>query len=249
MELSNRLQAVANMVTKGNSVADIGCDHGYVSIYLMTNKIAPKVIAMDVNKGPLERAKEHILEQGFQEDIEIRLSDGGKALQLKTGRGYQVDELEVDTIIIAGMGGRLIQKILQDSMDKIKLAKEIILQPQSDIEQVRRFLTAQGFLIIEETMIFEEGKYYPMMKAIVSLEQSNCEVVHKPEEEILFYKYGPLLLQNKNLVLHQYLEMEEDKLKKIISHLETLDLLPEGTMIRLEELKQELKTVQQALSY
>ena len=76
MELSKRLQAVADMVTPNKRVADIGCDHGYISIYLCTKKLASKVIAMDVRKGPLERAKNNIEKYGLSDYIETRLSDG-----------------------------------------------------------------------------------------------------------------------------------------------------------------------------
>ena len=76
MELSARLKAVAGMVTKGNRVCDVGCDHGYISIYLVKNGVSPYVYAMDVNKGPLLRAKEHILDYGYTDKIETILSDG-----------------------------------------------------------------------------------------------------------------------------------------------------------------------------
>ena len=102
MELSKRLAAVAAMVTKGNIVCDVGCDHGYVSIYLVREKISPRVIAMDVRPGPLAQAKEHILMYGLSDYIETRLSDGVDAL----------NEGEADTLILAGMGGRLMEGIL-----------------------------------------------------------------------------------------------------------------------------------------
>ena len=105
MELSKRLYAVAGLVTEGASVADIGTDHGYVPIYLVKNKIASKVIAMDINKGPLERARMHIIGHGLKGQIETRLSDGLK----------MVNPGEVDAMIAAGMGGALVIKILEDS--------------------------------------------------------------------------------------------------------------------------------------
>ncbi|MFI3212068.1 MAG: class I SAM-dependent methyltransferase [Eubacteriales bacterium] len=259
MELSNRLQAVADMVTKGNCVADIGCDHGYVAIYLITEKIAPKVVAMDVNRGPLDRAREHIREQSFENKIETRLSDGAKALQINKNSSENTVSLEVDTILIAGMGGRLIQKILTDSMDKIKLAKEVILQPQSDIGNVRKFLEQQGFAMVEENMIYEEGKYYPMMK-IVPLHKKNkveMEMFYQSEpvntyselHREVFYQYGYLLLQSKNLVLKQYLEVSKGKIEQILTQIESMDDLVESTRRRVQELKKELEMVQLALTF
>ena len=95
MELSRRLYAVASLVTEGASVADIGTDHGYIPIYLVQQGIASKVIALDVNGGPLERARMHIIGNNLKGKIETRLSDGLHA----------VEPGEVDTIVAAGMGG------------------------------------------------------------------------------------------------------------------------------------------------
>ena len=130
MELSDRLQAVANMVTPGNKVADVGCDHAYISIYLVKNKISDKVIAMDVNQGPLNIARTNISKEGFSDKIETRLSNG--LLKLSPN--------EADSIIIAGMGGGLTCKILQEGIDKLDGVKELILQPQSELDLVRKLL-------------------------------------------------------------------------------------------------------------
>ena len=111
--LSQRMRMVADMVSKGNVLADIGCDHGFVSIYLLENGICPKVIAMDVNEGPLLRAGEHIKERGLSPYIDVRLSDGMEKLLLG----------EADSILIAGMGGRLVIKILTDCMAPQKSSK------------------------------------------------------------------------------------------------------------------------------
>ena len=102
MQLSKRLRAAAGMVTKGNIVADVGCDHAYTSIYLCKEGIAPRVIAMDVNKGPLQGAKTHVEQAGLSEQIDIRLSDGLQ--KLMPG--------EADTVLLCGMGGLLMIKIL-----------------------------------------------------------------------------------------------------------------------------------------
>jgi len=111
MELSKRLQAIVNMVTPGNRVADVGCDHGFVSIYLFQEKIASKVYAMDLRPGPLARAKEHIESYGYTDYIETRLSDGITALEAG----------EADAVICAGMGGRLMAKILSDGLEKVQM--------------------------------------------------------------------------------------------------------------------------------
>ncbi len=114
----------------------------------------PSAFAMDINEGPLSRAREHVEENGLSDRIELRLSDGLCALQPG----------EAETAVLAGMGGGLMIRILKNSPDVTAGMKEFILQPQSEIARVRAFLLEEGFLFIREDMVFEDGKFYPMMK-------------------------------------------------------------------------------------
>ena len=107
------MTAVAALVPTGTCVADIGTDHGYVPIFLVEQGIVRKAVAMDVNRGPLERARIHITEKGLSDRIETRLSDGLKKLNVG----------EVDTIIAAGMGGGLIIRILEEGREIVNSAK------------------------------------------------------------------------------------------------------------------------------
>ena len=150
MLLSDRMQAVVGLVEPCERFADIGCDHGYVAIELIKRRICNKVVAMDINQGPLEQAKSNIREYGMKEHITTRLSDGVAAL--KPG--------EVDGIICAGMGGRLIIHILTQGQAVVSGLKQLVLQPQSEIAEVRIWLYEQGYEIVEEHMVYEEGKYY-----------------------------------------------------------------------------------------
>lgn len=155
MELSERLQAVADMVAEGSRVADIGCDHGYTSIYLVKEGKCPHIIAMDVKKGPLERVKANISKYLVSDYIEVRLSDGTDALQ----------EQEADTLLISGMGGRLTIGILKRTFARLGKDFALVLQPQSEIFLVRAFLREEGIKIIDEAMVFDQGKYYQVIKA------------------------------------------------------------------------------------
>lgn len=195
--LSKRMQMVADMVTRGNVAADIGCDHGFVSIYLVEQGICPHVIAMDVNEGPLLRAKEHVAERGLEEHIDIRLSDGIDKLK----------EKEADSVFIAGMGGRLVIKILSDHLKKVKELKEVILQPQSELHLVRHFLAEQGMTIVQEDMVEDAGKFYPCMKAVWKAD--------KAEYTELEEWYGPILLGERHPVLYQYLLREQNMFAQI----------------------------------
>ena len=231
MELSARLKAVAGMVTKGNRVCDVGCDHGYISIYLVKNGVSPYVYAMDVNKGPLLRAKEHILDYGYADKIETILSDGLVAL----------GDRESDALICAGMGGKLIIKILTDGMEQVLKMRELVLQPQSEIHLVREYLRNQGFYIDKEDMVFEDGKYYPMMHVLVKSEKHN-------ENNSLFDKFGPCLLQEKNPVLYDFLEYTKNTLDEIGAHLASEEKTDKIAK-RIEELKEQQKEVSVALAY
>lgn len=228
MQLSKRLKAVTDNVTRGNKVADIGCDHAYVSIYLIQQQIATNVIAMDVNKGPLMIATENIKKYGYQDQIETRRSDGAKELKVK----------ECETIIIAGMGGGLTTKILKDSKEVVQDIDELVLQPQSEIPLVRHYLHEIGFKIVNENMLMDEGKYYVVLRAIKGQESYD-----KQE----YYLYGKLLLENKNQVLKEYLENGYQK------HIEIRNKLVENESHRAEkrikELKEEIGYMMKGLSY
>lgn len=197
VKISNRLMIAAALVTQGYTLADVGTDHGYIPIYLLQQKKIPAAIAMDINEGPLERAKEHIALYGLQAYIQTRLSDGVAAL--KPG--------EVEAVLIAGMGGGLVMHILKDGEKVCQSAKELILQPQSEIEHVREFLREKGYTILAEDMVYEDGKFYPMMKVQYQGENENAQ---KASEVLkLSDLYGGLLLQNRHPVLKTFLEKEK----------------------------------------
>ncbi|MGN1147098.1 MAG: tRNA (adenine(22)-N(1))-methyltransferase [Lachnospiraceae bacterium] len=252
MELSKRLKTIADMVTPGNRTADVGCDHGFVSIYLYREKIAPRVYAMDVRTGPLARAKEHIESYGLSEYIETRLSDGLTALAPG----------EAETIICAGMGGRLMAKILLEGDEKVRAAKELILEPQSEIRFFREFLRTHGLLIIQEDLIKEDGKFYPVIKAVPhpvseGNDQTGDKSVEKrgagPEEipQRLADAFGPCLLAKKHPVLREYLEILKARNQSILAGLEAQAAkdvaAPEKTVRRKRELWEELADIEQGL--
>lgn len=228
MQLSQRLSSVASMVTAGNCLADVGTDHGYVPIYLYERNIIPHAIAMDVNKGPLERATLHIAESGMKEAIETRLSDGLAAL--KPG--------EADSVVIAGMGGPLIIRILSAYPETTESLKELILQPQSEIPEVRIWLYENGYEIVEEHMVFEDGKYYPMFKA-----------VKNPQAEKLSdleYKFGKLSVLGEKDVLKAYLVREVANKQNILNKL--MEENSEKSKGRAEEMKALLAELEEMLS-
>lgn len=248
IKLSGRLRAVAGMVTEGNIVCDVGCDHGFVSIYLIRKGISPRTIAMDVNSGPLRAAGEHVREYGVTGYIETRLSNGVEALAAG----------EADTLICAGMGGRLIVRIMEEGKDKIRLMKELILQPQSEVQMVREYLRKEGYSIADENMVLEEEKYYPVIKALPVIcpeaapekggRAEGWKKAESPERAEWTYvedKYGPVLLNRKDPVLESYLRRERDLCGKIMESLRTNG---KETEKRQEEIADRIRGIEKALS-
>ncbi len=150
--LSQRLETIAALVPKGTRACDIGCDHGYLAIYLTKNNIASSVIAADLNELPLKRAEANIKKLNA-DNIELRLCDGLSG----------ISKNEVDTIIIAGMGGNVISGII----DRCSWAKNedltFILQPTTSAEVLREFLCKNGFTIVSETVVYENNKLYSVI--------------------------------------------------------------------------------------
>ena len=264
MGLSKRLQAVADLLDCHDRIADIGCDHGFVSIYLIESKKAHRCLAMDVNKGPLERAKEHVMEKRLSTYIETRLSDGAKAIQfIEKEDGKR--ELEVEAALIAGMGGRLMIQILQDSLDKFQSMEEFVLQPQSEISKVRQFVREIGYHIEKEDMVLEDGKYYPMMKVVRGKkkltnlvnekvndsdgQQNRMEKANISESEIsrLFDEYGEQLLEEKHPVLLQFLKKEKALYEEILGKLLKQDSVKSEE--RQEEIREKLKYINLGLEW
>lgn len=197
MKLSHRLQTIASFVPKGSIIADIGTDHGYIPIWLVREGISPRALAMDVRKGPLSRAERHICEYGLEEQISIRLSDGLRGL----GPG------EADTVIIAGMGGELITRILDEGRHVWESTERLILSPQSEAGNVRRFLKANGFNILRETMVKDEGKFYMILEAGHGTMRDDREC---------YFEYGRCLIREKSPVFMEYLEKEKEKVEEIL---------------------------------
>lgn len=228
MNLSKRLNVIASFVTPGSVLADIGTDHAYIPVYLIDNGIIQTALALDINEGPLLKATENIKKYGFEDKITVRLSDGLE--NLRPG--------EADSIIIAGMGGLLIKRILNDGREFIQTVREIILSPHREMEEVRRFLHQEGFRIDTEKMLVEDKKFYVIIKAVKGNEKYS-NTVH--------YKYGFSLLVEKDPVLLNYLKSQKEKISKIIKKIEE-----QGTgqnAKKIQELEDELRYINEAFSY
>lgn len=239
MELSKRLKRVVSFVEPGAVVADVGTDHGYVPIFLVREGIAARALAMDVNRGPLLRAQAHVAAYGLTERIQLRLGDGLSAL--KAG--------EADTVILAGMGGPLMCRILTEGMELARTMKRLILSPQSELADVRAFLEQQGFAIVDEAMVEEDGKYYTVICARPACGKKY--IMEDEGEQLLQRKYGACLLRRNDPVLREFLEREEKKYVRILDRLAAAngpDSAEGGRRAEREkEVKAELLLIRQAL--
>lgn len=226
IKLSKRMQRVADMV-ESDSVADVGCDHAYVAMWL-ANK-GKKVIAMDVKQGPLDIARHNVSAANLGALVEVRMSDGLTALS----------DNEVSAAVIAGMGGELIIRILDAGRRHLDNGISLVLQPQSEVHKVREYLLTNSYTISDEAMVYEDGKYYSIIKA----EPGKCEVFYNDIELL----YGRLLLERKDKVLKEYLLLEKDKLNVLKERLS--QVYTETSAHRLEEIKVELLDIDRALQH
>lgn len=201
-KLSRRLYAIVHMVPKGMRICDVGCDHAHVPIWLIKNGVIPSALAMDIIPGPLEKAGENLKQYDETGLVELRQSDGLDA--------YCCGECA--TLVIAGMGGRIMEKILLREPWKTKSFGSLVLQPQADYERVRFAVRRLGFAITREVFVLEDGKYYPVIRAERGERQQHpawdfpagkgsTEAMRQETEDL----FGPILLKNKDATLEQFL--------------------------------------------
>ncbi|MBE7030094.1 MAG: SAM-dependent methyltransferase [Ruminococcaceae bacterium] len=153
MELTGRLNQIACCIPPCDTLADIGTDHAYIPIYCVQKGIATRALACDVNRGPLDIARENIAGVSLSDCIETRLSDGLEGLAPD----------EADVIVIAGMGGQLISEILARGADRISPQTTLVLQPMIAVEELRRYLYENSYCIAREILAAEGRKLYHIM--------------------------------------------------------------------------------------
>ena len=188
MTIDSRIRAVMNFVSTGSRVADVGADHGYLTIELAKSGRAAKVIATEKNIGPFQAAHKNISAVGLQ-NVEVRLGDGLQVLSAS----------EVDTICIAGMGGALIEKILDDSPEVVSSARQLILQPMNGAEKIRAWLRENCWTIDDEDLAESSGIIYEIISAVKTLDSP--PKIFKRESSPLMEKFLSQRLQKLRRVL------------------------------------------------
>lgn len=197
MQLTPRLEAIAEKVSHNAIVADIGTDHAYIPIYLVENNITKTLYACDINQGPINMANQQIEKYGYKNEITTLLGPG---LNPIVGMG-------VENIIIAGMGGVLIKEIIEANREIALQAHKLILQPMIAQEELREYLIQNGFQIIQEDLAQEDRRIYQIIVARGGKSQPWTQVD---------YHISPILVENKHPLLHELIVKKENELKKII---------------------------------
>ncbi|AYG00223.1 tRNA (adenine(22)-N(1))-methyltransferase [Lactococcus allomyrinae] len=232
IRLSQRLQSVADFVSKGARVADIGSDHAYLPAYLVQEGTIDFAVAGEVVEGPFNIAKNHINDINLHNKIDVRLANGLAAIE---------KDDQIDNIVIAGMGGILISEILGADIKKLKQVKRLILQPNNHEDTLRQWLDNQGFKIVDEKILLEAGKFYEIIVA----ESTDCFTENSVStdgrlsvKELIF---GPKLLLEKSDIFCKKWEKERDTLNKILKR------LPEEQVIKRVELQEQKQKIEEIL--
>lgn len=194
--LTPRLLQIAEAAKGAKTVIDIGTDHAYIPVYMVLKSGAEKAIAADINKGPLERADANINKYGLCGKISTRLSDGLKEFSKEEG----------DTVVIAGMGGTLIAKILEDSPQMKAEDIRFVLQPMTAEEELRKYLIKNGYKITDEFLAREGEKLYTVI---------NASVGEKEELSEAFLHLGKKLFEKRDKLFPLFLERKINEFEKV----------------------------------
>ena len=184
LPISRRLLACCDYVNQGDRIADVGCDHGYLSIHLLTQGIARSAIASDVAEGPLQSAVRNAEKFGVRDKIAFFLSDGVRNIPR-----------DFDTLVCAGMGADTMISILEAAPWLKDPKYRLILQCQSKRPELRKYLYAQGWHIPRETLVKEGKFYYPI-----------TEVIYEPGHSLTpgGYHITPALIQSGSPLLPEF---------------------------------------------
>jgi len=198
---SKRLLAIASLISKNDSVVDIGCDHAYLDIYLIKNKLCKQAVASDISEGALSQAKDNIEKYGLTKKIKTIVSDGLEKIDIKG----------VNTIVISGMGTKTALEILAN--EKTNSVEKIIIQSNNNIKELKLTMNKRGYKIIKELVIKENNKYYTILEYAHGREKMSFATVlvgNYNKKNLEYYKY---LLNKNNVILGK---LPKYKLLKII---------------------------------
>lgn len=231
-KLSNRLATVAKYIPKGSRMADIGSDHAYLPCFAVLTGKAVFAIAGEVADGPFQSAQSQVELQALSDKISVRKGDGLEVLLPG----------EVDTITIAGMGGTLIANILNAGKEKLKNVKRLILQPNISAISIRIWLLENGWELIGEEILEEDGKIYEVL--IAEQGEPLKPYVGKDRDSTLLM--GPFLMEKHTEAFRKKWNNEAQTWKKILKNLQSASETREN-LLKREELTKKITMVEEAL--
>lgn len=223
--ISKRITEIIKLIPEARRVADIGTDHGILPIALAESNRYDEIIATDISRESLEKLVIKLNENPY--NIQTIVSDGLKGLV----------EPYPEVVIISGMGSRLIIKILEESKEVAKSIDTFIFQPNTTVDELRLYLHESGFIIVDEKCVYENNRYYNIIKASRGEEKYTLES---------HYKYGKILLECKDSNLKSVLESERERFSQLLNALDKKD---ENLLPRINEINRELDILQEALNY
>jgi len=214
IKLSERLECIANRIDKGETVADIGTDHGYLPIYLWENKISPKVIMADISKGSLQKAKDNCKLSQPDFNFDCRLGDGLEVLQ----------PYEVDTVVMAGMGAPFLIEMVGGGNIKTKSYKKFILQPRNNLGELVKWLKDNRFDITNYDLV-KEGKRICEILTVCTesagddFGENACNTEHESELDSAEYDFPDLILEHRNKYSLEYIDLHLQKENFILDNI------------------------------
>jgi tRNA (adenine22-N1)-methyltransferase len=228
MRLTPRLAAIAELIPPGSTVADIGTDHAYLPLYLVQEQISQRVVASDINSAPLQQARETVAAFNCLQKIDLRQGDGLNVIQVQD---------QINTVVIAGIGGENIIKILEGGREKLKSVERLILQPMKESGALRLYLAHNGYALVRESLALEGRRLYEIIMAKPGLEN---------ETDLFRLSLGPRLLEVKPPLLPLLLREKIRKLR--IVHRSLQRARQENVSDKLQEVEKTLAHLEEVLS-
>lgn len=198
--LPKRLAAVVNFIPEGKTVADIGADHAYLSVYLVLQGICPRVIATERNEKPWRRARALVSAYCLEDRVQVRRGEGLSALLPG----------EVQVAVVAGMGGTTIKELLAATPGVLQNLERLVLQPMTGAGNLRLWMVDNGWRVAEETLVKEGGRVY----AVVAAEQGEESV-----KDRFLVEMGPRLVEKGDPLFLTYLQEQDKKYRRILESL------------------------------
>ena len=220
--ISKRLELVASFVPQGAILLDVGSDHAYLPIDLVERGQIERAIAGEVVEGPYQSAVKNVEAHGLKEKIQVRLANGLAAFE----EGDQVS-----VITIAGMGGRLIARILEEGLDKLANVERLILQPNNREDDLRIWLQDNGFQIVAESILEEAGKFYEILVVEAGQMKLSASDV----------RFGPFLSKEVSPVFVQKWQKEAVKLEFALGQ------IPEKNLEERQVLVDKIQAIKEVL--